>query len=113
MNPLTPRQKQCLDFIRAYKDANGIMPSFRDILVGIRCSSSSHVAHLVRKLEESGHIRCSSKRARSIELLTPDSMRAVLLSPEVFRLVQAYAASERISVDTATNELLRGALGAA
>lgn len=113
MTPLTPRQKQCLDFIRSYSEANDLMPSLRDILVGIGCSSTSHAAYLVRKLEESGRIRRSPGKARSIEFVEVGRMSAVLLSDEVFRLVQAYAAGQRISVDVAVSEIVREAMGAA
>lgn len=113
MNPLTPRQKQCLDFIRSYSEANDIMPSLRDILVGIGCSSTSHAAYLVRKIAEAGYIRRAPGKARSMEFVTPETMQAVLLSKEVFRLVQAYAAGQKISVDVAVSEIVREAMGAA
>ena len=113
MNPLTPRQKQCLDFIRSYSEANDIMPSLRDILVGIGCSSTSHAAYLVRKIAEAGYIRRAPGKARSIEFVTPETMRAILLNREIFELVRAYAGSQRIGMHTAANELLRNALGAA
>ena len=110
MTPLTPRQKQCLDFIRSYSEANDIMPSLRDILVGIGCSSTSHAAYLVRKIAEAGYIRRAPGKARAIEIITPKSMQAVLLNREIFELVRAYAGSQRIGMDCAANELLRSCL---
>lgn len=113
MNPLTPRQKECLDFIRSYSAAKGVMPSLRDIMAGIGCSSTSHAAFFIQKLEKSGHIRRPPGKARSIEITSTETMQAVLLSNEVFQLLRAYAAGQRIGMDTAASELLRDALGAA
>jgi hypothetical protein len=64
-------------------------------------------------LERRGLVRRIPGKARAIEVIDPGSLQAVLLNPEIYALVQAYAAGHRIGVDTATNELLRGALGAA
>jgi SOS-response transcriptional repressor LexA len=113
MKSLTPRQLECLDFIRTFKEQNRLMPSLSEIVDGINCSSSSHASYLLRQIEKCGKIRVFPRTPRGIELVEPEEMKAVLLNKEIFGLVRAYAASQRIAVDTAACELLRGALGAA
>lgn len=110
---LTARQQQCLDFLRRYHAANGIMPSLQEIIDALQLNSKSGAARILNGLEERGHIRRAYKKARSIELITPETMQAVLLNQEIYALVRAYAGSQRIGLDTAANELLRNALGAA
>lgn len=110
---LTQRQQECLDFLRSYHAAKGIMPSMQEMIDNLQLNSKSGAARILNGLEERGHIRRTYKKARAIELITPDQMQAVLLNQEIFALVKAYAVSQHIGLDTATNELLRGALGAA
>ena len=73
----------------------------------------STVSGIVDRLEERGHIRRTYKKARSLEIIEPDKMQAVILSNEVFQVLRTYAAGQRISIDCAASELLREALGAA
>jgi SOS-response transcriptional repressor LexA len=110
---LTPIQQQCLDFLRTYHAEKGVTPTLQEITDRFGWVSKSNAARMIDRLEERGHIRRSPRKARSIEFITPDQMQAVLLNREIYALVRAYAASQHIGLDTATNELLRGALGAA
>lgn len=109
---LTARQQQCLSFLRSYHAANGIMPSMDEISGHFGSPTRSMAARLLEGLEARGRIRRSSRKARAIEIVDPSQMHAVLLSKEVFALVQAYAAGQRISVDTAVSEIVREAMGA-
>lgn len=113
MMGLTKRQRECLDFLRSYHVAHGIVPSHKEISDKLSLGSKSSVVRLLNGLSQRGHIRRSPRKARAIEFINPQNMRAVLLSDEVFRLVQAYAARQKISVDTAASELLREACGGA
>lgn len=110
---LTPIQQDCLDFLRSYHAAHGVTPTCQEIVDHFGWHSRSNAARLLETLEKRGHIRRVPGKARAIEFVDPAKMSAVLLSDEVFRLVQAYAASQRISVDCAASELLRDSLGAA
>lgn len=112
MMGLTQRQQECLDFIKATIAARDYPPTYDEIAKSLDLHSRSGVQRIVMGLESRGLIRRIPGKARAIEVVDPSSMRAVMLSGEVFRLVQAYAASERISVDVAASELLRGSLGA-
>lgn len=109
---LTQRQQQCLDFLRSYHKEKGIAPTMDEIAAHFGVVKSN-VSRILDRLEERGRIRRSRRKARSIEFINPGQMSAVLLSKEVFRLVQVYAESQRISVDCAASELLRDSLGAA
>jgi SOS-response transcriptional repressor LexA len=109
---LTPRQSECLTFIKAYIDVDAVAPSLDEICVAMGLKSKSGAKRLLEGLEERGVIRRSPGRARSIEIIDPATMQAVSLNSEIFNLVRAYAASERIGIDTAANALLRDCLGA-
>lgn len=109
---LTARQQQCLDFLKSYHAAKGIAPTMDEMAAHFGVAKSN-VSRILDRLEERGRIRRSPRKARSVEFINPGQMQAVLLSKEVFSLVQAYAASQRISVDCAASELLRDSLGAA
>lgn len=110
---LTAIQQQTLDFLRSYHAEHGIAPTCQEIIEHFGWQSRSNAARVLDLLEERGHIRRVAKKARSIEFIEPGQMQAVLLNQEIFALVKAYAVSQHIGLDTATNELLRGALGAA
>lgn len=110
---LTARQQQCLDFLRSYHAEKGFTPTLQEIADHLGYASKSHVHIILKALQERGAIRLHRRLARSIEFITPEMMQAVLLSKEVFSLVQVYAASQRISVDTAVSEIVREAMGAA
>lgn len=111
---LTPRQSECLAFIRAYIAANGIAPSITELADGIGNRSKSAVTAMMRSLEERGYIRRLPHKARAIEVIEQQpATQSVALNPEIARLVRSYAEQEGIQTDTAANELLRQALGVA
>ena len=68
---LTKRQKETLDYIRAYSAQNGIAPSFIEMMDATGQSSKSGVYRILIALEERGFIRRLRDRARAIELI-PD-----------------------------------------
>ena len=109
---LTHVQNQCLDFLRSYHAENGVMPTVQEITDQFGWDSKSAAARVLDRLVDRGYIRRSPRKARAIEIVDPAQMHAVLLSKEVFALVQAYAAGQRISVDCAVSEIVREAMGA-
>lgn len=109
---LTAVQQNCLTFMKQRSDETGVMPSFQEIADHIGVKNRGRVSNIIGKLEERGAIRRLRYRSRAIEIIEPAKMRAVLLNKEIYALIQAYAASEHIAVDTAANSLLRDALGA-
>ena len=69
---LTPRQRRVLDVISESVRARGYPPSMREIGESVGLTSSSSVAHQLRKLEERGFIRRDINRPRAVEVLRPE-----------------------------------------
>lgn len=68
---MTRRQKQLLDYIRGYQQANnGVPPSFDEMKAAMGLASKSGIHRLVMALEESGYLRRLPHRARAIEALS-------------------------------------------
>jgi SOS-response transcriptional repressor LexA len=109
---LTPKQRQLYDFIAAEIVVKGVAPTIREMMVGVGSRSTGRVAEMLLALEERGCVRRIHSRHRAIELVHP-SDRSVTLNREILTLTDRYAQLHGISRDTATNELLRIALGAA
>jgi repressor LexA len=68
---LTPRQRRVLDVIRDSVKSRGYPPSMREIGEAVGLTSSSSVAHQLRKLEALGFIRRDVNRPRAVEILYP------------------------------------------
>ena len=68
MMGLTPRQADCLAFIRKRLEADGVAPSYGEIAAHLRIVKSN-VHRMVHALEERGHIRLIRNRERSIALV--------------------------------------------
>ncbi len=68
MMGLTPRQADCLAFIRKRLEAGQVAPSYEEIAghLGIVKSNAHRMVHA---LAERGHIRFTSARGRSIALV--------------------------------------------
>jgi repressor LexA len=66
---MTPRHKECLDFIGAFWADKGYAPSYEEIRDALGAKSKSSVAALVAKLEERGYIQRMPNLARSIRLV--------------------------------------------
>lgn len=88
---VTPKQKEVLNFVRAYiVGHDGVSPSFREIADAVRVHSKSGISRLVRGLEERGHLRTVPNRRRSLQLVEQISLRA--LPDDLRKRVLAYAA---------------------
>jgi repressor LexA len=66
---MTPRQKECLDFIKAFWAENEFAPSFEEIKDTLGAKSKSSVTGLVSKLEARGYIERIPNLARSIRIV--------------------------------------------
>jgi repressor LexA len=73
---LTPRQRRVLDVIRDSVKSRGYPPSMREIGEAVGLTSSSSVAHQLRKLEARGFIRRDVNRPRAVEILHPSQAAA-------------------------------------
>ena len=63
---LTKRQKEILDFIRAYRKAHGISPTQREIRESFHLSSFGTVQKHLKRLEEKGALSRDWNRSRGI-----------------------------------------------
>lgn len=77
MPHLTKRQKEILDFVREYLEAEGYAPSLEEIGARFGLSSVATVHKHVQNLVEKGLLRKAWNRSRSIELVDPDSRASV------------------------------------
>lgn len=67
---MTPRQKQLLEFIRAYKaEHSGVSPSILEMMIALGLHSKGGVHRLITGLEQRGLIRRLPYRARAIEIV--------------------------------------------
>ena len=66
---LTARQTELLRYIREYREAHDISPSFGEMMVALNLHSKNSIHLLVVALEERGHISRKPARTRSIQLV--------------------------------------------
>ena len=76
---LTKRQKEILDFIRDYRDQNGISPTQREIRETFRLSSFGTIQKHLKRLEEKGALSREWNRSRGIAPAEQSSARQVPL----------------------------------
>ena len=109
---LTARQNSCLMFIRQYRQANGIAPSYEEIGRAMNLKAKSGITRLLDALEERGAIRRLKNRARAIEVIDRSAV-AISITPDLSEPLARYAEAENISIETAVNQFIRDALEAA
>ena len=90
---LTPRQKDCLEFlIRYVRESGGVSPSYDEIKDHLGLKAKSGVFRMINELEERGFVARIPDRRRAITVLkTPDGtpLRPNSKSNISFRLQQA------------------------
>lgn len=77
---MTPRQKQCLDFITRYYREHGYSPSYVEISEGVNVASRSSVFRLVKELVAQGELKERRGHARSLapmEIIEADRLRRI------------------------------------
>ena len=70
---MTPRQKQLLDYIRAYIAEHEYAPTFTEMRKAMGWRSNNIVFEVLRRLEAEGRIRRRPRAARSVEVVEPKS----------------------------------------
>ena len=70
--PLTKRQREILDYLNEYADAQGYAPSFEEIAEKFGYSSLATVHEHLSNLERKGYIKRSYNESRAIEILPSD-----------------------------------------
>lgn len=81
---MTHRQRDLLQFIRAYMDANGgVAPSFDEMRIGLGVVSKSSIHRLLEALMQQGFILRQTSRTRQITMV-PDKVLPMM--PDKVRL---------------------------
>lgn len=65
--PLTPKQKEVLDFIVQFINEEGYAPSYREIADGLKLASPSTVHVHIQALRERGYLRSNGGSSRELE----------------------------------------------
>lgn len=66
--PLTDRERQVYDFIRAYVERHGYAPKLREIGTALGIQSRGTVHRYVRSLEQAGLVAVEASQARGVRL---------------------------------------------
>jgi repressor LexA len=98
---LTPRQRRVLDVISESVRTRGYPPSMREIGESVGLTSSSSVAHQLRKLEDRGFIRRDINRPRAVEVLRPEEFATRHPKPAPTAAAPAAAAASVDETDIA------------
>jgi repressor LexA len=69
---ITPKQREVLDFIRRFIEANHYAPTYEEIRVGLQFSTKSLVDYHLTHLEAAGYIGRQSHTPRAIYLMAHD-----------------------------------------
>lgn len=101
--PLTKRQREILDFLGSYHEANGYAPSFEEIASRFNYSSLATVHEHLSNLERKGYIRRSYNESRAIEILPSDANPRAIELPLLGAVaagspIEALAHQETLSV---------------
>lgn len=107
MYGLTPVQAHCFDFLRHHKDETGVYPSLREIAEHLELRSVGRVHEILTGLEDRGVIKRLDRKARAIEIVEPHEARTVLVGESVWPLLVRYAIAEKMTLEEATNQLIR------
>ena len=76
MNALTERQQQILGFIRGKQDSGGLTPTLREIAAHFRFRSPNAALAHVRALRHKGFLKSLAGRARSLQVVDPNTPRS-------------------------------------
>jgi len=74
MTQITKRQKETLDFIKAYRKKNGYAPSLEEIKRHLKLSSVSTAHHHVKALETLGYLKKDENQPRGISVNAAEQM---------------------------------------
>lgn len=104
---LTRKQTECFDFMTQRKQETGIMPTLQEISDHLGYSSKSRVYGLLESMQERGVIRRLPGKARAVEIVGADHAALAFLSPDVRKVVLAYATAHDTSPETVIAERMR------
>lgn len=96
MIPLTPRQREILNFILAFTEQHDYSPSYREIAEHFNLSSTATIAEHIETLKQKGHLRDDLSGVRSLQAPQPDPTQESLLDAADVPLLGAIAAGKPI-----------------
>jgi repressor LexA len=101
--PLTKRQREILNYLTEYSEANGYAPSFEEIASHFNYSSLATVHEHLSNLERKGYIKRAYNESRAIEILpseaNPRAVELQLLGAVAAGVpIEAVASQESLSV---------------
>lgn len=75
MRSLTPRQKQVLDYIKEYANQHGYSPTYEEIGIAVKLSSTSTIYNHVKALVKKGYIKKQQNVTRGL-VVTADEKKS-------------------------------------
>ena len=90
--PITPKQQEILDYMKAQVRAKGYPPSVREICEAVSLKSTSSVHAHLSSLEKNGYIRRDPTKPRAIEIVDenePDLFTETVSVPVIGRVAAA------------------------
>ena len=101
--PLTKRQREILNYLGAYSDANGYAPSFEEIAAHFNYNSLATVHEHLSNLERKGYIKRSYNESRAIEILPSEANPRAVELPLMGTVaagtpIEAVASNESLAV---------------
>jgi repressor LexA len=95
--PLTKRQREILNYLQSYTEANGYAPSFEEIASQFDYSSLATVHEHLSNLERKGYIKRSYNESRAIEILPSEA------NPRSIELPLLGAVAAGVPIEAMTN----------
>ncbi|HEY1074554.1 MAG TPA: transcriptional repressor LexA [Patescibacteria group bacterium] len=105
MLPLTPRQREILDYITGFVDSNDYSPSYREIAEHFNLSSTATIAEHIETLKTKGYLRDDLSGVRSLQIQAPEPRQEDLLHEMAIPLLGSIAAGLPIEA-IRTNETI-------
>jgi repressor LexA len=96
MVPLTPRQREILDFIVEFTEQNDYSPSYREIAEHFALSSTATVAEHIETLKIKGYLRDDLNGVRALQIQAAEPSSAALIEEIMVPLLGAIAAGTPI-----------------
>lgn len=96
--PLTPKQKQILEFINLYYDINHIAPSLEEIRQHFKLRAVSTVHEHIEKLKSKGYIKKEMNQARGIKTTSQSDIGEDMVEINVLGRIAAGEPIEPIEI---------------
>ncbi len=94
--PLTPRQREMLNFIIQFNQNNDYSPSYREIADHFGLSSPATIAEHIETLKNKGYLRDDVTGVRALQVQPPEPSQESLIEEEMVPLLGLIAAGKPI-----------------